>query len=233
MIARFRNRRERQRASHGRRRGAGVCGAVALGGALLCCAGPRVVSSRSASLLVIDRIEASRVGEGASSTVLQSDVVTEGTARDDIARVTTRLELKDPGSPTSPTAPTSANIVTVDRYRVEYLRSDGRNMPGVDVPFAFGGGITFATGVGVDTAEFVLVRATAKLEAPLLALAGGGGAVIINTTARVTLSGHDQTGAPVRSTGHITVHFSDWADTGVGDGAGSESTDDDAAGDQR
>ena len=92
----------------------------------------RVTESRSSSLLIIERIGAARGGTSDEplTTLLESDVVTSGAVFDDIGRVTTRLALKDPGTPQNPASPTSANYVTVDRYRVEYQRSDGRNTPG-------------------------------------------------------------------------------------------------------
>ena len=187
---------------------------VALCVGLASCVNEQITSSRSSSLLVIERIGAARGGtsEQPVPTLLQSDVSTGGTAFDDIARVTTRIALKDPGSTENPTAPTTANSVTVTRYRVEYRRADGRNTPGVDGPFPFDGGVTFTTLTGVQTAEFVLVRASAKLEAPLLALRGGGGAIVINAIAEVTLYGRDQTGAEVVATGTISVNFADWSD---------------------
>ena len=37
-----------------------------------------------------------------------------------------------------PPRPTN-NFITVTRYHVEFRRTDGRNTPGVDVPYAFDG----------------------------------------------------------------------------------------------
>jgi hypothetical protein len=81
---------------------------------------------------------------------------------------------------------------------------------GVDVPFAFDSGVT-ATVAGATTIGFTLVRIQAKQEAPLQALAFGGGANTISTIARVTFYGHDQTGREVTVTGNIEVDFADWA----------------------
>ena len=49
---------------------------------------------------------------------------------------------------TNPNGPTSNNAITVNRYRVTYRRSDGRNTPGVDVPYAFDGAVTFTVEPG-------------------------------------------------------------------------------------
>ena len=183
------------------------------------CIDPGVTGSRASAGLIIERIAA--VAGGASdrspATYLQSDVCDRDAAAgpcrvfDDIGQVTTRLRLKDPGTPENPTSPTSANFVTIDRYRVRYVRSDGRDRPGIDVPHSWEGAMTATTMAESQTAAFTLVRASAKLEAPLRALTGGGGAVILNTTAVIDFYGHDQTGAGVTATGRIGVHFADWA----------------------
>lgn len=206
----------------------GVYGTVLLAAG---CISDTLTSSRSSSILIIDRLDAARGGTSDDpTTTLQSDVETLGDVFSDIGQVTTRLALKDPGSAKSPTTPTSANFVTVDRYRVTYRRSDGRSTPGVDVPFAFDGAVTFTTVDGTVSAQFVLVRASSKLEPPLRALVDGGGAVIINTIADVTFYGRDQTGAAVSATGSIAVHFRDWPDADTTDdpsgGGGNGTTDD-------
>jgi hypothetical protein len=122
------------------------------------------------------------------------------------------LALKDPGSSTSPTTPTSANSITITRYRVDFVRADGRNTPGVDVPYGFDGAATVTVGGGGATAAGVIVRQQAKREAPLQALAFNGGAIAISTIARITFYGHDQAGRSVSVTGQISVNFADWAD---------------------
>jgi hypothetical protein len=45
-----------------------------------------------------------------------------------------------------------------------------------------------------------------------MALANGGGAIVISTIARVTFYGRDQAGREVSVTGQIGVNFSDWGD---------------------
>lgn len=184
------------------------------------CIDPAVTGSRAGAILIIERIVATPGGrpDRPPATYLQSDVCVRdeagGSCRvfDDIGQVTTRLRLKDPGALESPASPTAASFVTINRYRVRYVRSDGRRRPGVDVPHPMEGAMTATTMAGSQTAAFTLVRASAKLEPPLRALTGGGGAVIVNATAEIDFYGHDQTGAGVVASGRIGVSFADWAD---------------------
>lgn len=150
---------------------------------------------------------------------LLSDVVTlvdrsgvqTPTIFNDVGQVTMQLVLKDPGGPGLPGATTELNAVTFTRYRVIYRRADGRNTPGVDVPFGFDGASTFTvTNDGTVTAGFELVRIIAKQEAPLLALANNGN--VITTIAEVTFFGRDLAGNAVQSTGSIQVNFGNFAD---------------------
>ena len=59
---------------------------------------------------------------------------------------------------------------------------------------------------------FELVRHQAKEEAPLKALANGGGSINISTIAQITFYGRDQAGNDVSVTGSITVDFADFGD---------------------
>jgi hypothetical protein len=127
----------------------------------------------------------------------------------DLAQVSFGLALKNPGPATGPTTPSANNFITLDRYHVQYIRADGRNTPGVDVPYGFDGGIT-GTVSGDFTGTFELVRHIAKQEAPLAALVRSP--VIINTIAEITFYGHDQTGRGVIATGRISVEFGNFGD---------------------
>ena len=106
------------------------------------------------------------------------------------------------------------NDIVFARYRVTYVRADGRNVPGVDVPFPFDGVANFR--VPVDRSEtsraFLLVRVQAKLESPLKELEGGGGSLVISTIARVDFFGQDLAGRQIQVTGFINVTFADFAD---------------------
>lgn len=167
----------------------------------------------SSAYLIIDQL---RAASGANPEelegVLSSDVVTNGGVIEDAGVVTFRLAMKDPGTIANPPTPSTTNFITVNRYRVEFFRTDGRNVPGVDVPFPFDGAFTATVGATPTTAPFTLVRVQAKLEAPLKALANGGGAIVISTLAEVTFFGVDQAGREVIVKGRIGVDFADWAD---------------------
>src|SRR5262245_14933730 len=102
---------------------------------------------------------------------LNSDVLTKGSTFNDVAEVQMRVILKDPGAPGITVNPTLLNAVTITRYRVEYRRTDGRAVPGVDVPYGFDSAVTLTVpSDGTGTTTFQLVRHSAKEEAPLRAL---------------------------------------------------------------
>jgi hypothetical protein len=189
---------------------------VALAGLVLAALGVSACGSATAregqasSYLTILNLEATATGETVWDHVLASDVRTNGGIIEDDGRVRMTAAMRDV---TNPNDPTSNNAITVNRYRVTYRRSDGRSTPGVDVPYAFDGAVTFTVQPGdTQTVPFNLVRVQAKAEAPLSALAGNGGAMVISTLADVTFFGRDQVGREVSVTGTIGVNFADWAD---------------------
>lgn len=121
------------------------------------------------------------------------------------------IVVKDPGSdPTNPVGPSPLNSVTITRYRVVYRRTDGRNTPGVDVPFAFDSGVTVTVTTDGGSAGFQLVRTSAKQEAPLRPLANNPD--IISTIADVTFYGRDLAGNDVSVTGSIGIDFGNFGD---------------------
>jgi hypothetical protein len=81
------------------------------------------------------------------------------------------------------------------------------------VPYAFDGAMS-TTVTGSATVSVVLVRAQAKLEAPLLALRNLGGALAIATVADGVFYGADQAGRDVTVTARMGVTFADWGDEG-------------------
>jgi hypothetical protein len=171
----------------------------------------------ASSYLIIDALEAASGAEPEElDNTLASDVITidkdTGAAGifQDNGLVRFSLGLKDPGTSGTPTTPNSNNFITVSRYRVRYVRADGRNIPGVDVPYGFDGAMTLTVGIDGGTGSFALVRAQAKMEAPLAALIQNP--MIISTIAEVTFYGRDQTGRDVEITGRIGVDFGNWGD---------------------
>ena len=172
--------------------------------------GDMVRQGTSSSYLIVNSLEGAAGDSGDFGGTVRSDVLTENSIFNDLGRVTFQLGLKDPGPPASPTTPSPNNFITVDRYHVEFVRSDGRNVQGVDVPYAFDSAFSITVGDSPTTAGFTLVRHQAKSEAPLAALQQS--AVIISTIARVTFYGHDQTGREVFVVAQIGVSFGDFAD---------------------
>ena len=169
------------------------------------------------------RIDALEAASGASPATfggtLDSDVITikkinnvdTPTIFGDPGRVTMELALKDPGVPGITNVPSPLNIVTFDHYRIVYRRTDGHNIQGTDVPYAFDSGVTFSVPANATVqATFELVRVSAKDDIPLKALQSNG--AVINTIADVTFYGKDQAGNNVQVTGSIGVAFANFGD---------------------
>src|SRR5262245_462781 len=188
--------------------------------------GDAVRTGRSPVYLVIDTLETAKGDKPTQFTgaALLSDVLTVVTSGggcsqtipcqlmfDDFGQVTLRTPLKDITNQSSPNAPTTNNEVTIKRYRVVYRRTDGRNVQGTDVPYAFDGGATGTVPFGGTlTLAFEIVRHVAKAEPPLAQLRSGGG--IIYTIADVTFFGTDRVGHDISVTGSIQVNFGNFAD---------------------
>jgi hypothetical protein len=178
-------------------------------------------AGRSPVYLVIDSLQAAQGNRPATlGTGLTSDVITNvitpapcsattpcPTVFNDIGSVALRLAAKDVS-----VAPTTNNQVTITRYHVSYKRADGRNTPGLDVPYGFDGAVTGTVPpTGTATIGFELVRSVAKSEAPLVQLVSNFG-VLINTIADVTFYGTDQVGNDISVTGSISIEFGNFGD---------------------
>jgi hypothetical protein len=194
-----------------------LSGAIALITVSVSC-GDVVRQGRSPVYLVVDQLMAAPgggTGSGTKSNVLLSDVAVNAPAPcsvstpciyDDGGEVTLRALRKD----VSATAPTSNSEVTINRYHITYRRADGRNTPGVDVPYAFDGAVTGTTSGGSLKLTFEMVRHVAKMETPLIEL--GTNAAVITTIAEVTFYGRDQVGNDVSVSGSMQVNFGNFAD---------------------
>ena len=166
--------------------------------------------SRSASLLFIDNILGVDA-DGAISNFLQSDVLLgNGSVRADTITATIRAETVDP----DPLMGTSQyNDIVLTRYLVSFTRTDGRNVPGQDVPYPFEGSMSSVVKTGsTASVSLVLVREVAKLEPPLIGLVDLGAEVVLTCTAKIDFYGHDMVNRTVKATGYLTVYFANYAD---------------------
>lgn len=202
---------------------AGAAVMALLAGSISC--GDVVRQGKAPVLLVVDSLQAaSGAAPGEMGGFLLSDVQTlvDQTVGgqtvqvpvifNDVAEATLRLIAKDVGTGLNNLAPTPWNAVTIKRYHIKFIRADGRNTPGVDVPYPVDGAVT-ATLSGTPTVvPFEIVRHQQKLEQPLRSLANFGGRLFISTIAEITFYGTDQVGNDVQGTATISVSFSDYAD---------------------
>ena len=186
--------------------------------------GDVVRQGRAPVFLVIDLLQAAN-GNAPDTffSFLLSDVQTLITAPDpcsaatpcptffnDPGQVTLRIVPKNIGG-TTPTPVSTNNEVTITRYHVAYRRADGRNAPGVDVPYPFDGASTGTVPASAAlTLGFQLVRNVAKKEAPLVQLVTNP--TIITMIADVTFYGQDRVGNDVSATGSIQIDFGNFGD---------------------
>jgi len=188
---------------------------IALVAATSAC-GDVIRQGKSPVVLVIDRLTGSSGGgSGNASGTLQSDVVVNKCVApaapcpsifSDSGQAVMRLVPKD-----ALIDPTSNNQVTITRYHVTYRRADGRNTPGVDVPFGFDGAVTGTIpGGGTTVFDYELVRHVAKEESPLVQLATSPN--VISTIAEITFYGTDLVGNAVSAAGFMTIEFGNFGD---------------------
>jgi hypothetical protein len=176
--------------------------------------------------LVIDTMTATRGGAASTqaSNVLLSDVLTNVTTPapctatapcptifDDMGSVLLRLSPRDVATTGVGNTPSTNNQVTINRYHVSYRRTDGRNTPGTDVPYAWDGAATGTVpATGTAALGFEIVRHVAKQESPLVQLVSSP--TILTTIADVTFYGRDQVGNDINVTGSIQVDFGNFGD---------------------
>lgn len=187
--------------------------------------GDVVRQGRSPVYLIVDNLQAAHGNTpGTLSGFLTSDVITLVTSPDpcttanpcptifnDVGSAQLRLALKDVGSPTAPATANTNNEVTITRIHINYRRADGRNTPGVDVPYSFDAAATVTVPAsGTATIGFEIVRHVAKEESPLVQLQSS--ASIINTITEVTFYGRDRVGNEVSATATIQINFGNFGD---------------------
>ena len=193
------------------------------------CGSELLRTGRAPVILMIRNVSAAgggvTIGEFASNlrsdvlvlvkTTVNSVEITTPTIFNDLVRLDVELVPKDQSGLAGGTSPSSSalNAVTLTRYRVTFRRSDGRNTPGVDVPFGFDGGLSTTVDVGgTSQVVFDIVRHQAKLDPPLRNLVNSKGLVFISTIAEIQLWGRDQNGNEVTATANLDVQFADFGD---------------------
>jgi hypothetical protein len=142
---------------------------------------------------------------------LNSDVrISSGTICPDLISLRLENHFKNPGV----TNTGFRHDFTVERYQVDYYRSDGRNTPGVDVPYSISGNLAQEV-VEESSADLNIevVRRQAKLEPPLRNLVGLGGQQVVTMFANITLHARTTT---LQNTNPISarlqIDFADFAD---------------------
>ena len=154
--------------------------------------------------------------EGQAGNFIDSDVLYEdpdtgaGSIFADVATVTLTASMLDP-DPLMGVSPYAD--IELTGYTVTYVRSDGKNTPGVDVPYPIDGSLTGLVQIGSQGSfNFVIVREVAKNEPPLLdLLQATTRAEGLTVTAQVDIFGHDLAGAQVKAAGTISITFANFA----------------------
>jgi hypothetical protein len=120
---------------------------------------------------------------------------------DETGTATLAVDVKD----VTFTSPTSNNAVMITQYQVVYRRTDGRNTPGIDVPYPFSGPTTTRIDPNsTGSVTFELVRQVAKQESPLVQITDAN---VVAMIADVTFFGHDLVGNDLNATGSLMINF--------------------------
>jgi len=171
--------------------------------------------TQSASMLIVSNITGYDV-EGNETNFLQSDVIkvdkdTGNTyVTPDIAKATLTAQLLQPDASLGAS---HYNSIQVTRYVVSYIRADGKSTEGLDVPYSFEGSLSTLVEVGQSVeVNFIIVRAAAKLEPPLVNLQEGRAEGTLNVTAKIDFYGHDMANRKVKATGYLTIVFANYID---------------------
>jgi hypothetical protein len=172
---------------------------IVLGLVMVGCSADYVTDSQATVLLVVTSIN--------SGSPIASDV-RAGDNNNGIVNCQTQVALtsilKNPQSPVVDT-----EKVVLQRYDVSYVRSDGRAVEGVDVPYRFSAPMTATLGPTDElTVAIDVVRQQAKLEPPLSSITG---LQIVEMTANVTFYGETVSRQSVSASGAASIRFADWA----------------------
>ena len=146
-----------------------------------------------------------------SGNVIDSDLrISSGSVCPDTAVLRLENHFKNPGV----TNTGFRHDITVNRYEVRYIRSDGRAAEGVDVPFHITGNLAQEViEERTATLNVEVVRRQAKFEPPLSQLVVGGGPIVTTMFAEITVWGRTTTGQTTNSnTARVQIDFADFGD---------------------
>jgi len=168
--------------------------------------------STSGTMLQILSLTGNDLTGAAGSTTVFSDVYTSDSIINDNAVADIMALPLDPAIAIT----TPYFDVLIDQIDVEFRRTDGRNVEGVDVPYRFTQPMSMLVPITTNMQiPFVLIRHDAKLQAPLFDLRNWTSQEkVLELVAVVTIHGKDTGGhrvAPV--TGYITVWCGNFADS--------------------
>ncbi len=134
----------------------------------------------------------------------------------DNAQVSLAVRAKNPKGPVSAVIPMH---VALDQYSVRFFRTDGRDVEGQDVPYAFSSAMAGEIDVltsGASTFPIPIVRAQAKQEPPLRNLRAATGTnplpgatltPVVTMIVEITVFGHTFANEKVSATGRASVDF--------------------------
>lgn len=176
---------------------------------------PIADESKSDSMLVVVSVTGLDLEQN-EVEYLQSDVISYSAdsqqyyVTGDAAKVTLTAKLLNP----STTVEASLyNSIQVTRYTVQYIRSDGKSVEGVDVPYSFEGAISANIEIDASVeASFIVVREVAKQESPLVDLIEARDEGVLEVVAKIDFYGHDMTNNKVKATGYLTIFFANYID---------------------
>ena len=182
---------------------------------LLAACNPLENDTKALSMLVIESLTGVDA-EGNEGNFVQSDVqkIDKDTGQAyvtvDIGKANLTAKMLDP-APKMGVSPYAD--IELTRYVVTYTRSDGKNTPGIDVPYPIEGSISALVKVDVQTGvAVVVVKEVAKLEPPLINLVQNRSEGVLNVTARIDFYGHDLLNNNVKASGTMSIFFGNYFD---------------------
>jgi hypothetical protein len=183
-------------------------------------------AGRTGSLLVVNSVTGFAGGEnGEEGTPLLSDTCDNSSSEPQdpdlcsVANDNAELEFGNQFLQIGPGAglggPTFLNDIVVNRYRVDYIRPNGRNTPGVDVPFGIDGTMNMRVpSNGTAAVSIVVVRHQAKKEPPLSNLDIEQGEEVLTANAQMQFFGQDLAGRTASALGFLEIHFANYGEEG-------------------